>query len=176
VVLIFAPSLTAHSDGHELSTLLESARRLARLKGFADGGPFDASVRYPQLRYSVPHETLASETALHLGIRSEDDLYGGSTITAVRGDYDRLLSLRLPDDIRQAIMQARIYDDAANECFDGFYASRRNYDVAREASMRRAARAPVCWNNPGVQGVRAAPRSAHWKLSATIRRYAPSVP
>ncbi len=102
-------------------------------------------------------------------------VYGGSTITAVRGDYDQLLSLRLPDDIRQAIMQARIYDDAANKCFHGFYASRRNYDVARGLDAR-AVRAPVCWNNPGVQGVRAAPRSAHWKLSATIRRYAPSVP
>ena len=302
VVLTYAPSLTVHPCGHELCTLVESARRLARLKGFADGGQFDSSVRYPQLRYFVPHETLASETALHLGIRSEDDLYGGvvpypyvatktvthslaypgaraperwcdefprrvssvaldgysafdtddaldvgrrllergpiriklasgiaghgqvvadtvaalvtaldrvdpdeitttglvveqnltdvitysvgqfrvkndvgtyygtqesttsnhgatvyggSTITAVRGDYDQLLKLRLPDDIRQAIMQARIYDDAANKCFHGFYASRRNYDVARGIDAAGRPRSGVLeqsWRTGGASG------------------------
>jgi hypothetical protein len=302
VVLTYAPSLSARPDGHEVSTLLESAHRLARLKGFVDGGQFDASAPYPPRRYFVPHETLASEAAMRLGIRSEDDLYGGvvpypyvatktithrlaspgsrspegwcdgfprrvnsvvldgysafdaddalevgrrllefgpirvklasgiaghgqvvadtsaalvaaldridpddisrtglvveqnltdvvtysvgqfrvteamgsyygtqeattnnhgatvyggSTITAVRGGYDRLLSLRLPHDIRQAIIQARIYDEAANECFHGFYASRRNYDVARGLDASGHPRSGVLeqsWRAGGASG------------------------
>jgi hypothetical protein len=59
------------------------------------------------------------------------EVYGGSEITVARGDFDALLALRLPEDIRLAITQARAYDTAASQCFDGFYASRRNYDVAQ---------------------------------------------
>ena len=67
------------------------------------------------------------------------EVYGGSDITMARGDFDTLLALRLPEDIQLAIRQARAYDRAAGECFDGFYASRRNYDIAqgRDASGRR---------------------------------------
>jgi hypothetical protein len=59
------------------------------------------------------------------------EVYGGSEITVARGDFDALLALPLPEDIRLAITQARAYDTAASQCFDGFYASRRNYDVAQ---------------------------------------------
>ncbi len=67
------------------------------------------------------------------------DVYGGSDITMARGDFDALLALQLPEDVQLAIRQARAYDRAAGECFDGFYASRRNYDVAqgRDAAGRR---------------------------------------
>ncbi len=67
------------------------------------------------------------------------EVYGGSDITMARGGFDALRALRLPEDIRLAIRQARAYDLAAGECFAGFYASRRNYDVAqgRDATGRR---------------------------------------
>jgi Protein of unknown function (DUF3182) len=278
LVVTHLRSSTIPRDGHEASTQRETARRLAKLKGFVDGGEFDPLAGYPAPRYFVPHETLTSEAASRLGIHGEDDLfggvvpfsfvgtktithplvhtrsfaprgwsgafprrvskvvlrgfsafdaddalvggrrlfdqgavrvklatanagkgqfvvdtmsalatvldgidprdmseagivleqnltevttysvgqfrvgdtvgtyfgtqqlttnnhgatvYGGSAITVVRGDYDALLALHLSDDVRLAIVQARVYDDAAGQCFPGFFASRRNYDIAR---------------------------------------------
>ena len=43
----------------------------------------------------------------------------------------RCLRCRCPEEVALAIDQARAYDAAASECFDGLYASRRNYDVAQ---------------------------------------------
>jgi hypothetical protein len=82
-------------------------------------------------------------------------VYGGSEITVVRGDYDTLLRLRLPDDIRLAIVQARSYDDAASECFADFFASRRNYDVARGRDAAGRPRSGVLeqsWRAGGASG------------------------
>jgi hypothetical protein len=84
-----------------------------------------------------------------------DEVYGGSEITVVPGDFDALLALRLPDDIRLAIAQARTYDAAANQCFDGFYASRRNYDVAQgqdSAGRRCSGVLEQSWRLGGASG------------------------
>jgi hypothetical protein len=64
--------------------------------------------------------------------------YGGSDLVIVRGDYDALEKLPLPQDVRTAIRQARVFDAAAAE-FRGWFASRRNYDVlsGRDARGRR---------------------------------------
>jgi Protein of unknown function (DUF3182) len=58
------------------------------------------------------------------------DIYGGSALTVVRGDFEELEKLVLTLDARLAIDQARAYDAAARE-LPGFIASRRNYDVAQ---------------------------------------------
>jgi hypothetical protein len=58
------------------------------------------------------------------------DIYGGSELTVVRGDFEALEKIDLTLDARLAIEQARAYDAAARE-FAGFVASRRNYDVAQ---------------------------------------------
>lgn len=60
----------------------------------------------------------------------KNDVYGGSDLVVVRGDYEELLDLAPTVDLRLAISQARTYDAAA-EAFPGFMASRRNYDVAQ---------------------------------------------
>jgi hypothetical protein len=57
-------------------------------------------------------------------------VYGGSDLFFVRGDYDRLLRASLSPRARLAVVQARVYDAAAEE-FRGLIASRRNYDVAQ---------------------------------------------
>lgn len=64
--------------------------------------------------------------------------YGGSDLVIVRGDYDALEKLPLPEGMRTAIRQARVFDAAAAE-FPGLFASRRNYDVlsGRDARGRR---------------------------------------
>jgi hypothetical protein len=58
------------------------------------------------------------------------EVYGGSELVVVRGEYDALLALDLTPEVRQVVAQARTYDAAAAEEFPGLLASRRNYDVA----------------------------------------------
>ncbi|MGH8384004.1 MAG: DUF3182 family protein [Pseudomonas sp.] len=60
-----------------------------------------------------------------------EQVYGGSNLLVVQGDYDDLLKLDLPDDVQLAIQQAQVFDSAADEAYPGFYASRRNYDIAQ---------------------------------------------
>src|SRR5439155_8852961 len=50
---------------------------LAALKGYDFAGEYDPSVRYPGLVYLVPSDTLVGIEARTLGIRTEDDLFGG---------------------------------------------------------------------------------------------------
>ena len=64
------------------------------------------------------------------------EVYGGSELKVVRGGFDALLEVDLPEAMRLAIAQARVYDDAAHACFHGFFASRRNYDIAQGADER----------------------------------------
>lgn len=59
------------------------------------------------------------------------EVYGGSDLVVVRGDYQALLQLPLEDHLRLAINQAMAYEQAAEQHFPGFIASRRNYDIAR---------------------------------------------
>jgi hypothetical protein len=60
-----------------------------------------------------------------------DAVYGGSDLLVVSGGYEQLLKLKLPEDVRLAIHQAQVFDSAADEAYPGFYASRRNYDIAQ---------------------------------------------
>ena len=60
-----------------------------------------------------------------------DEVYGGSTLTVVRGDFDALLEFAASPQIRTAVLQARAYHDAALQSFTGLFASRCNYDVAQ---------------------------------------------
>ena len=57
------------------------------------------------------------------------EVYGGSALTFVRGGFDALRRLPLPDGAHRAVEQAAVYDAAADRHFEGFIASRRNYDV-----------------------------------------------
>lgn len=58
-------------------------------------------------------------------------VYGGSTLRAARGTFNDLLELEWSKEDVIAIAQAMIYDFAADRHFHGFFASRRNYDVAQ---------------------------------------------
>ncbi|HVK99138.1 MAG TPA: DUF3182 family protein, partial [Dongiaceae bacterium] len=62
--------------------------------------------------------------------RHGEQVYGGSTLQVVRGDYTALLRLPVTTALRLAIDQARRYDAAAVN-YLGLLASRRNYDVAQ---------------------------------------------
>jgi hypothetical protein len=59
------------------------------------------------------------------------EVYGGSDLVVARGDFEALLALDMPPALRHAVAQAQVYDEAAHAHFPGFFASRRNYDVAQ---------------------------------------------
>jgi hypothetical protein len=72
-----------------------------------------------------------------------EQVYGGSNLLVVPGDYDELLKLDLPEDVRLAIHQAQVFDNAADEAYPGFYASRRNYDIAQGLDSNGQSRSGV---------------------------------
>jgi hypothetical protein len=60
-----------------------------------------------------------------------EQVYGGSTLIVVRGDFNAMLRLGLDEKVRMAIAQARTYHAAALASFPGMFASRCNYDIAQ---------------------------------------------
>lgn len=63
--------------------------------------------------------------------RAGHEVYGGSTLHVVRGDFEALLREPLDERLRLAVEQAMTYHRAALSSFDGFYGSRSNYDVVQ---------------------------------------------
>ncbi|MBN2990280.1 DUF3182 family protein [Pseudomonas cedrina subsp. fulgida] len=87
------------------------------------------------------------------------EVYGGSTLLVVPGGYDALLTLELPDDVREAIGQAQVFDSAADEAYPGFYASRRNYDIAQgldSDGQRRSGVLEQSWRMGGASSAEVA--------------------
>ncbi|SDV11627.1 DUF3182 family protein [Pseudomonas mucidolens] len=86
-------------------------------------------------------------------------VYGGSELLVVQGYYEDLLALELPDDVRLAINQAQTFDNAADEAYPGFYASRRNYDIAQgldAEGQRRSGVLEQSWRMGGASGAEVA--------------------
>jgi hypothetical protein len=110
--------------------------------------------------YSVGQVRVADLTATYYGSQRlttdsmGDEVYGGSDLVVVRGNFDALAQLSLPEHIRTAMEQARIYD-AATSVFPGLFASRRNYDVAQGTNARGQWRSGVLeqsWRVGGATG------------------------
>lgn len=77
-VVLYSNTTANRPGSHESVSRAWVAGRIAALKGYEDAGEYDASVRYRGPLYFVPGETLVNlETANELGIRTEDDLFGG---------------------------------------------------------------------------------------------------
>lgn len=85
-----------------------------------------------------------------------ESVYGGSDLWVVPGDFARLQTLDLPDDMRLAIEQARRFDAAASSCYPAFFASRRNYDVALGNDARGRRRSGVLEQSWRVGGASSA--------------------
>ncbi|PAU60925.1 DUF3182 family protein [Pseudomonas indica] len=88
-----------------------------------------------------------------------ETVYGGSDLLVVRGDFDALLQLDLPEAARLAVTQAQLYDSAASECFAGLLASRRNYDIGQGVDARGRVRSGVLeqsWRIGGASGAEVA--------------------
>jgi hypothetical protein len=87
--------------------------------------------------FSVGQVRVAGITASYYALQKEtanefrDNIYVGSSLLVVRGDFDALLSLDFSDADRACIAKACTFDAAVDRHFPGFFASRRNYDVIR---------------------------------------------
>jgi hypothetical protein len=84
-----------------------------------------------------------------------DEVFGGSDLTVVRGDFDALLARNPAPEIGRAVEQATRYDAAVQACYPGFYASRRNYDVLLGRDAKGAWRSGVLeqsWRVGGATG------------------------
>jgi hypothetical protein len=110
--------------------------------------------------YSVGQVRVADITATYYGNQrltndnAGDEVYGGSDLVVVRGNFDALVRLSLPESIRVAVEQARVYD-AATSAFPGLLASRRNYDVAQGRNAQGQRRSGVLeqsWRIGGATG------------------------
>jgi len=78
VVAEYTPPESGLTDSHERMTRSEIAKRIAALKGISYVGEYDPSACPPGRTYFVPSDTLVGvERALALGIRGEQDLFGG---------------------------------------------------------------------------------------------------
>src|SRR5690606_27672329 len=99
--------------------------------------------------YSVGQIRVAGITLSYHGTQQLTDdghgnqVYGGSRLTLVRGDYLALMTLDLPRSVRLAVQQARIFELAALEVYPSIRASRRNYDVAQGLNARGLSRSGV---------------------------------
>jgi hypothetical protein len=87
--------------------------------------------------FSVGQVRVAGITASYYALQKEtaneyrDNIYVGSSLLVVRGDFDALLSLDFSEDDRACIAKACTFDTAVDRHLPGFFASRRNYDVIR---------------------------------------------
>ena len=84
-----------------------------------------------------------------------EEVYGGSDLMLVRGDFEALAGTGLAPRLCHAIDQARRYHRAVIACYPGFFASRVNYDVAQGAGAGGAWRSGVLeqsWRVGGATG------------------------
>lgn len=104
------------------------------------------------------------------------EVYGGSDLQLVRGDFDALLALvDPPPPLRRAIEQARRYHRAVIDCYPGFFASRVNYDVAQGLDGRGDWRSGVLeqsWRVGGATGAEIAALEAFHQDSTCQRVHA----
>lgn len=87
-------------------------------------------------------------------------VYGGSSLTVVRGGFDALARAAGDDAaLARAVALARTYHVAALDCFAGMFASRCNYDVVQGVDARGRVQAGVLeqsWRIGGASGAEVA--------------------
>lgn len=83
------------------------------------------------------------------------EVYGGSDLIIVRGDFDNLVKLDLDDSTRTAITQACMYHRAALSSYPDIVVSRANYDVAQgvdDSGQWRSGVLEQSWRIGGASG------------------------
>jgi len=120
------------------AALEEALAALAPEEVERDGLVVERDLRAPQT-YSVGKVVLAGLEASYCGTQGLTEnnrgqkVYGGSTLTVVRGGFDALLQHPFDARILAAVRAAMVYHEAALACYGeggGMVLSRCNYDVA----------------------------------------------
>lgn len=110
---------------------------------------------------SVGQVTLDDMVASYYGVQHltvnnhGHHVYGGTDLLVVRGGFDMLERLDVTTDIHEAIVKARAFDAAVQNDYAGFFASRRNYDVAwgiDAQGVRRCGVLEQSWRVGGATG------------------------
>jgi hypothetical protein len=143
------------NNAAELARALDAmdATELARFGAVVEQNLVDVTT------YSVGQMRVADVVCAYYGTQHMTtnnhgaEIYGGSELIVVLDDFEALLALPLPDNIRLAITQARAYDDAATRSFDGFNV-RRNYDAqgVDAAGELRSGVLEQSWRSGGASG------------------------
>jgi hypothetical protein len=153
---------TAGRGQRVVNSLIELADALAAIDPaeLADAGLVLEENLTAVSTYSVGQVRVADITATYYGVQrltndnAGEEVYGGSDLVVVCGNFEALVQLRLPESIRIAVKQAQVYD-AATSVFSGMFASRRNYDVAQGMNARGQWRSGVLeqsWRMGGASG------------------------
>ncbi|MFT4191970.1 MAG: DUF3182 family protein [Comamonas sp.] len=112
------------------------------------------------------------------------EVYGGSALNVVGGDFESLMAQGLDDDAHRAVAHAWRYDQAVDECLAGVLASRRNYDVVIGRNARGECRCGVLeqsWRIGGASGAEVAALEvlaqggAHAVSARVLERYGAKV-
>lgn len=137
--------------------------------------------------YSVGLIELAGQTISYWGSQNLTvdhkgrEVYGGSDLHIVRGGFDALRKLELPDNLARAIDCAAVFDEAAHAAYRGIILTRRNYDVIQGTDVAGNQRIGVLeqsWRVGGASGAeiaafeafRAEPGTSHVRCS-TVEVY-----
>ena len=111
--------------------------------------------------YSVGSVQLGGESISYWGSQNLTidhkgrEVYGGSDLCAVRGDFDALQALDLPASLMRAIACAATFDRAAHLAYPDIRLTRRNYDVIEgtdHAGTRRIGVLVQSWRVGGASG------------------------
>jgi hypothetical protein len=98
-------------------------------------------------------------------------VYGGSSLHLVRGDFEALLAQPLDVQTRTAVEQAVVYHRVALHCFPGLIASRCNYDIAQgldDAGAWHSGVLEQSWRIGGASGAEIAALHA-WRETPSLR-------
>jgi hypothetical protein len=142
-VVVHSLSGRDFAERHERATRIAIAERLAALKGFGFAGDHDpAATAAAAPLYFVPSDTLVGiEAARALGIRGEDDLFGGVVPHAFVATKAITHPLVAPDARAPAGWSAEVSDRLGDAVLRGFSAFAP--EDARRAGARLLERGPV---------------------------------
>jgi hypothetical protein len=144
---------------------LDEALRALDTQDLATAGVVVEEELKDPLTYSVGQVRVADLIASYYGTQATtsnndgDDVYGGSSLFMVRGDFASLAKTDLPDATREAVFCARAFDELVQANIPGFFASRRNYDIIEGVDVtgeRRCCLLEQSWRIGGASGAEVA--------------------